>query len=180
MKPYRLNVKLLVITALLSAAAAALSWLEGLIPIQLLVPLPGLKFGLANIVTMFAIFFLGTKPAFAVVIVRSTLGAFLGGGPVALAYSMTGAMLAAVAMMVLKRGYDKAFSLYGISMGGAAAFNIGQVMVAAFMLQDIAIFTYLPVLMAGGTVTGILTAAIATPFFHRMDKSRMVERFLRR
>ena len=169
---------MLVLTALLAAAAAALSWMERLIPIQAVVPIPGLKFGLANIVTMFAIFFLGNKAAFAIVIVRCLLGGIIGGGPVSFAFSLIGALLAALVMMALKLGYKNHFSLYGISLGGSAAFNIGQVIIAAIIMRDTAIFTYLPILMTGGVVTGILTAAISAILFKRIKNSGVVSRFI--
>lgn len=163
---------------MLAAIAAALSYLETIIPIQVIVPIAGLKFGLANIVTIFAIFYLGTRPALAIVVVRCLLGAILGGGPVSLAFSLTGALLAAVTMMILKLGYKKQFSLYGISLGGSAAFNIGQVIIAAIVMKDAAIFTYLPILLAGGIITGLLTAVISDIFFRKIDSSGIILKFM--
>jgi heptaprenyl diphosphate synthase len=174
----KLNVKILVLSGMLAAIAAALSWLESIIPIQAVVPIPGLKFGLANIVTMFAIFFLGTKPALAIVVTRCLLGAILGGGPISLAFSLTGALLAAITMILLKKGYGKQFSLYGISVGGSAAFNIGQVVIASIIMQDAAIFTYLPIMLLGGVVAGVLTAAISTVFFKKIKASGIVAKFI--
>lgn len=163
---------------MLAAIAAALSYLETIIPIQVIVPIAGLKFGLANIVTIFAIFYLGTRPALAIVVVRCLLGAILGGGPISLAFSLAGALLAAVTMMILKLGYKKQFSLYGISLGGSAAFNIGQVIIAAIIMQDAAIFTYLPILLAGGIITGLLTAVISDIFFRKIDSSGIISKFM--
>ena len=170
-----MNVRILILSAMLAALAAALAWLENFIPIQTIVPLPGLKFGLANIVTMFAIFFLGNRPAFAIVILRCLLGAVLGGGFSAFAFSLTGALMAAIVMMILKIGYDKQFSLYGISLAGSAAFNIGQVIVASIILQDIAIFSYLPILMIGGVVTGVLTAVVSIVLFKKIEAIGIVK-----
>lgn len=170
----RVNIKMIALVGLLAAVAAVLSWLERFVPIQLLVPVPGLKFGLANIVTMFAIFFLDTKHTISIVVVRCLIGAMLGGGFISFAFSLTGALMAAVTMILLKKGYDKQFSLYGISLGGAAVFNIGQVIVASFIFQDTAIFTYLPILMIGGVITGVLTAAISIILFKKIRSSGII------
>jgi heptaprenyl diphosphate synthase len=127
---------------------------------------------------MFAIFFLGAKATFSIVVVRCILGMALGMSPISFAFSLTGAMFAASAMIFLKRGYEKQFSLYGISLAGSAAFNIGQILVAALIMQDTAIFTYVPVLMIGGCITGIITASISTLFFNRIKSLGLVPSFL--
>lgn len=169
-----MNIKMIVLSGLLAAVAAALSWFERFVPIQAIVPIPGLKFGLANIVTMFAIFFLGRRYTFAIVITRCILGAMFGGGIISFAFSLTGALLAAIIMMLLKSGYKKHFSLYGISLAGSTAFNIGQVLIAAVVFEDIALFTYLPTLMTGGIVTGILTAIISVALFKKIIASGVI------
>ncbi len=174
----RSKTRMLVISAMLVAVAAALSVLDGMIPIQLVVPIPGLKLGLANIVTIFAIFYLGTKPTFVIVALRCLLGAALAGGPSSFAFSLSGATVAAGVMILLKMGYDRHFSMYGISLAGSAAFNIMQVVVASIILQDTAVFSYLPVIMTGGAVTGVLTATVFIVFYNRMEKSKVLNRYL--
>jgi heptaprenyl diphosphate synthase len=173
------NVRILVLSALLTAAAAALSVLEGFIPIYLAVPIPGLKLGLANIVTMFAIFALGYKYTFPIVAARCLLGAMFGGGPVSLLFSLSGALTAAIVMMAMKKGYGKVFSYYGISLAGSSAFNIMQVIAAALILKDTAVFSYLPLIMTGGVATGILTATVFGLFYIRMEKSGIVKRYFK-
>ena len=172
--------RLIVISAMLTAVAAALSIVDSMIPVRAIVPLPGLKLGLANIVTIFAIFFLGYKYMFAIVTARCLLGAVFGGGPVSLVFSLSGALMAAAVMLLMKKGYGRMFSLYGISLAGSAAFNIMQVIAAAVMLQNTAIFTYLPILMIGGVATGILTATIFGVFYKKIEKSGIVKRYLSR
>ena len=172
--------RLIVISAMLTAVAAALSIVDSMIPVQAVVPLPGLKLGLANIVTIFAIFFLGYKYMFAIVIARCLLGAVFAGGPVSLVFSLSGALMAAAVMLLMKKGYGKMFSFYGISLAGSAAFNIMQVISAAIILQNTAIFTYLPILMIGGVATGVLTATIFGVFYNKIEKSGIVKRYLSR
>lgn len=179
MSNIRKNTRMLVLSALLTAVAAALSVLEGFIPIQAVVPIPGLKLGLANIVTMFAIFSLGYKYTFPIVIARCLLGAAFAGGPISLVFSLSGALMAATCMMLLKRGYGKQFSYYGISLAGSAAFNVMQVIAAAIILQDTAVFSYLPILMVGGVATGILTAAIFGIFYSKIEKSGVIKKYLK-
>ncbi len=174
----REKTRMLVISAMLVAVAATLSVLDGMIPIQLVVPIPGLKLGLANIVTIFAIFYLGTKPTFTIVVLRCVLGAALAGGFSTFAFSLSGATVAAGIMLLLKMGYEKHFSLYGISLAGSAAFNIMQVMVASIILQDTAVFSYLPVIMTGGVVTGVLTATVFNLFYRRMEKSKAIKNYI--
>ncbi|MCK5128390.1 MAG: Gx transporter family protein [Clostridiales bacterium] len=175
----KIDVKMLVIVGLMAAVAATLSWLENFVPIQAIVPIPGLKFGLANIVTIFAIFYLGTRSTLMIVVIRCLLGSILGGGPIALAFSLTGALFAALIMIILKSGYKKHFSLYGISLAGATMFNVGQVIVAAIVLQDTAIFTYLPILMTGGVVAGLLTAVISVILFKKLNNSGAIRRHIK-
>jgi heptaprenyl diphosphate synthase len=170
--------RMLVISAFLTAVAAALSVLDSIIPLQAVIPIPGLKLGLANIVTMFAIFYLGYKYTFAIVTVRCLLGAVFIGGPTSFVFSLSGAVLAAIVMLLLKTGYNKHFSIYGISLAGSATFNVMQVLVASAILQDTAVFSYLPLLMVGGVATGILTATIFGLFYMRIDKSIGIKRYL--
>jgi heptaprenyl diphosphate synthase len=157
----------LALAGMLTAVAAALSVLERFLPLQAVVPLPGVKLGLANIVTMFALFFLDFGTSAAIVLARCVLGALLGGGPTGFLFSLTGSLLALLVMALLKRGYGKAFSLYGISVAGAAAHNIAQVLVAMALLWDASVLAYLPALLAAGAATGVLTAAASAPFFAR-------------
>ena len=75
--------KHLTLCAVLTALALALSTLENLFPVTLLIPLPGVKLGLANIVTLFALYYLGTGSAFIILIARCILGAMFAGNAAA-------------------------------------------------------------------------------------------------
>ena len=121
--------------AVLIALALALSYLERFIPLQLVVPLPGIKLGLANIVTLIALYLLGTKCAFAILIPRCILGAVFGGGITGLLFSMTGGILAMAVMALCRK--IRIFSVYGVSILGAAAHNIGQIFAAMAVLRSV-------------------------------------------
>ena len=128
--------------AVLAALALGLSTLEGLFPLSLIVPLPGVKLGLANIVTVFALYQLGAGAALAILLTRCLLGGVT-------------AMLVMIALRRCRR-----LSVYGVSVGGAAAHNIGQMAAACITLGSTMVLGYLPFLLAVSLVTGTLTGFV--------------------
>ncbi|MCX7773417.1 MAG: Gx transporter family protein [Clostridia bacterium] len=165
--------KKIALNGLLISLALVLSFMERFIPLTLIIPLPGIKLGLANIVTMFALFFLGVPSAITVTVIRCVLASFMFGGMSSLLYSLSGAFLALLVMIVLKLGYSKIFSILGISMGGAAAHNTGQIAMASLMMKNLAVFAYLPVLLFAGLVTGLLTAMVSENLFSIFEKTKL-------
>ena len=135
----------------------ALSYTERFIPLQMLVPLPGVKLGLANIVTLMALYLMGPKAAFAILIPRCIFGAVFGGGITGLAFSLVGGLLA-MAVMCLARKIP-AFSVYGVSILGAAAHNVGQILAAMVLMNSVYIGAYLPYLLGVALFTGFATGA---------------------
>lgn len=152
--------------ALLTALALGLSWMERFIPLQLLVPLPGIKLGLANLVTLFALYFLGGRMALAILCVRCLLGSLFGGGVTAFCFSITGGLLA-LAVMALARRLP-VLSVYGVSILGAAAHHVGQILVAVALLRSGYVVAYLPFLLLVAIATGFLTGAISSALFRAM------------
>jgi len=124
---------------------------------------------------MFALFYLDIPSAITITILRCVLASLIFGGMSSLIYSLSGAFFALVVMIMLKLGYEKAFSLVGISMGGAAAHNSGQIVAASLMMKNMAVFAYLPVLLITGLVTGIFTAIIAMNLFFVFEKNKRVK-----
>ena len=116
----------LALSAMLIALALGLSYMERFLPLQLLIPLPGVKLGLANIVTLFALYFLGGKSAVQILVIRCALGAMFGGGLTAFFFSITGGVLAMATMALTRR--LPFLSIYGVSICGAAAHQTGQVL----------------------------------------------------
>ena len=149
--------KRLTLCAILVALAMALSYTERCIPLQMLVPLPGVKLGLANIVTLMALYLMGPKAAFAILIPRCIFGAVFGGGITGLAFSLVGGLLA-MAVMCLARKIP-AFSVYGVSILGAAAHNVGQILAAMVLMNSVYIGAYLPYLLGVALFTGFATGA---------------------
>jgi len=160
--------KKLTLCAVMTALALALSYTERFIPLQLVIPLPGIKLGLANIVTLVTLFLLGIKPAFAVLILRCALGSLFGGGITGLLFSTTGGLFAMIAMAVSKK--SRRFSVYGISIFGAAAHHIGQIAAAIFLMHSVYVGAYLPYLLLVGIFTGFATAAAAAGVLRLMPR----------
>ncbi|MCM1273482.1 MAG: Gx transporter family protein [Clostridium sp.] len=133
------------------ALALVLSYLENLLPVFSAVP--GVKLGIANIVTMVALYKLGIRPAITISGGRIILAAVLFGNMSTMIYSLAGATFSILIMVILKK--LKLFSLVGVSVAGAVAHNMGQLIVAAIMLENLNIMYYLPVLLVAGTVSGI-------------------------
>ena len=147
--------KRLTVCAILIALALALSYTERFIPLQMVIPLPGVKLGLANIVTLIALYLLGPKAAFGILIPRCIFGAVFGGGITGLMFSLTGGILAMVVMALARK--IPIFSIYGVSILGAAAHNIGQILAAMVLMNSIYIGAYLPYLLVVALFTGFAT-----------------------
>lgn len=152
--------------AMLAALALALSYIEGFVPPLLLLPLPGAKWGLANIVTVYALCTLGAPSALSIVLVRCTLGALFAGNASALLFSLLGGLCALAVMTLLKK--CRIFSLFGVSVGGAAAHNIGQVLAAMLTLGSSAPLAYLPLLLVVSVFTGALNAFVSSLLLRTM------------
>ena len=156
----RFSVKKLALCAILAALALGLSTLESLFPISLLVPLPGVKLGLANIVTVFALYELGASEALGILVTRCLLGGLFSGTATALLFSLLGGLCAMGVMILLRR--SKRLSVYGVSIGGAAAHNVGQIAAAVITLGNTMVVGYLPFLLAVALITGSLTGFVVS------------------
>ena len=141
----KIKTRELTLCAVLAALALALSYMESFFPLALIVPLPGVKLGLANIVTLYALYALGFPSALAILLVRCTLGALFAGNASALLFSLLGG-LSALLVMALLSGAKK-LSIFGVSIAGAAAHNCGQVCAALITLGSTAPLYYLPFLL---------------------------------
>lgn len=106
----KIKTRELTLCAVLSALALALSYMESFFPLALIVPLPGVKLGLANIVTLYALYALGFPSALAILLVRCTLGALFAGNASALLFSLLGGLSALLVMALLSRTKSSAFS----------------------------------------------------------------------
>ena len=157
---------------ILISAALVLSYIERFFPLQLILPLPGIKLGLANIVTVMALFFLGEKSAFTILLLRCILGAVFGGGISELFFSVVGGILAMAVMCIFKS--CKGLSIFGISILGAAAHNIGQILVAIILMESIYVTGYLPYLLVVSVFTGLATGSICAGVFRILKTNEQI------
>ena len=148
--------KTLAQSAVLVALALALSYTERFIPLQLVIPLPGVKLGLANIATLVALYALGWQKTIPIVVVRCFLGALFG-GLTGILFSLTGGLISLGVMAACKK--TPIFSIYGVSILGAAAHNIGQILAAMVLMGSIYVWAYLPYLLLIAIFTGTATGA---------------------
>lgn len=152
--------------ALLIALAMVLSWLESLVPISAAVP--GMKLGLTNLVVIFALYRMRSVDAAIISFVRVLLVSFTFGNAYAFAYSIAGAVLSLLIMLALKK--SGRFSTVGVSIAGGVGHNLGQIIVAALVLETEKIFFYLPVLMVSGMAAGVCIGLLGGIITERLKK----------
>jgi len=155
---------------MLLALAAVLSFLESLLPVTAVLP-PGVRLGLSNIVTMYALFFLGKKEAFAVAAGKS-LFVLVTRAPVAALLSFCGGVLSILVMLAVLRRKDASYML--ISTAGAVAHNIGQLCASVLITGSALTFWYLPVLILSGAAMGVLTSVLLSVLLPALRRIRFV------
>lgn len=153
--------------SLLTAVSLSLFVLEGLLPLPFLAP--GAKLGLANIVTVFALYTLSARDALLVLIARIVLSSLFGGGPTVLFYSLAGGLLSFSAMLALKKG--RHFTLPAVSAAGGFFHHLGQLLAALAMTGTPALLSYLALLGPMGIATGFLTGCVAAIIQQRLAKT---------
>ena len=134
------------------ALALVLSYLESLIPPFF--PVPGIKIGLANLLTVFLLYRLSPYDAAAVSLLRIVLASLLFGSFVSFLYSLAGGVVSFAVMLLLRK--SGRFGVTGVSVAGGVSHNFGQVAVAAALMRTKELLFYFPVLTVTGTVAGIL------------------------
>ncbi|MBO4429679.1 MAG: Gx transporter family protein [Clostridia bacterium] len=146
------NTQKLALLGISAAIAMAFAYVEVLLP-PLFTAVPGIKLGLPNIMIVFVLYKTGVKEAAAVSLVRLLAVSLLFGNPMTLAYSLAGAVLSLTAMALLKK-IDR-FSVVGVSVAGGILHNVGQILLAMFVLKTVEIGYYLVVLAVAGTIAGV-------------------------
>ena len=155
----------LTVDALFAAVALTIFVIELYIPS---VSIPGVKLGLANIVTVTAAFLIGPWDAGAILLCRIVLGGIFSGQVMALWYSLAGGTLCWLTMLPLRRILTKK-QIWVMSVIGAVAHNVGQILVALAVTRTAAILYYLPVLMVSGVLAGLFTGIAAQLAVNRLD-----------
>ena len=152
------KVQQVALLGLLTSLMLVFGFIERQFPLP--VPVPGIKLGLANSVLLYALYMLGIHQTIVLMLLKSLMSWLIYMNLSAMLYSFAGGVLSVAAMILVSR--MKGVSPIGVSALGAVFFNIGQILMAAWVLgTPQLIVTYLPVLMVSGVLTGILTGVIA-------------------
>lgn len=164
------KVKRLALMGLLFALAMALSFLESLLPALPMLP-PGIRLGLSNIVTMYALFVLEPVSGYTIAILKA-LFVLLTRGAVAAAMSAAGGVFSVTIMLLLSLlpGIKEQYLL--LSVFGGAAHNIGQLVMARFIINNQYVWYYFPVLLAAGLLMGAITGMalrVVLPYLNRLN-----------
>lgn len=151
---------------LMIALAYVLSYIESMLPIN--VGIPGIKVGLSNIVVIFSLYVFEPLTALGIAIVRIILSGLTFGSLASLMYSFVGGILSFLAMCLLKK--LDFLSINGISVVGGVSHNIGQIIVAMFVLQTKLIIYYLPALLISGTIAGVVVGIAGGLIIKRISR----------
>ena len=152
------NINKIVRLSILTTIALTIFMIELRIPP--LVPIPGVKLGLANIITLIVLYLYGIREASTVLIIRILLGSMFSGQVVSLLYSLSGGLMCLLVMILLMKIVGKE-GIWFVSVGGAIAHNIGQIIIAMILFQITSVLYYLPVLILSGVITGVFTGLLS-------------------
>lgn len=150
------------------ALAMILSFVESQIPA--LVAIPGIKVGLPNLVMVFLLYRIGWKETVIVSIIRIILVSMLFGNIQTLTFSIAGAAVSLISMILLKK--LNWFSCIAVSITGGVFHNVGQIIAACLWTQTAEVALYLPVLLVSGTIAGTVIGLIAGMLVKRLEKWR--------
>lgn len=146
------------------ALALIFSYIETLIPFQ--IGIPGVKLGLANLVIVIALYRMPVGEVYLLSGVRVVLTGFLFGNLMSILYSLAGGILSLTVMWGMKR--IRSVSILGVSIAGGVFHNIGQLLAAALMVETYGVFSYLPVLLISGLLTGFVIGLAAGEMLKRI------------
>lgn len=150
------------------AYALILSYVESLIPFGF--GIPGIKLGLPNLAIVVCLYYYGTVEALSLNLMRIMLSGFLFGNLYTIMYSIAGGMFSFFVMCILKR--SRRFTVKGVSMAGGVFHNLGQLLIAAFVVATPGVFYYVPYLLIAGSLTGWLiglSTKTVIPFLHKLE-----------
>lgn len=148
----------------MAALALIFSYVEAMIPFT--IGIPGIKLGIANIVVIIALYYLGCGYAITINLIRVLIAGLLFNGLFGALYSLSGAIVSFLVMVLLKK--TNIFSVAGVSMAGGVAHNLGQILTAAFLISNLGIFVYFPVLIISGVITGAVIGVLAALIIKRL------------
>ena len=152
-----------------TSLALILSYVELLIPINF--GIPGMKLGLANLLVVILLYKGCPRDALLLSVIRSLLSGLIFGNMFSIFYSLGGGLLSLAVMVFLKKTGQ--FTVAGISIGGGASHNVGQLLVAMFVVQTYQVGYYLPVLLIAGVITGAVIGILSAEVLKRTQSIRL-------
>lgn len=168
-----MQIKRITLCGLLTALALVLSLVERWIPLNLMVPVPGIKLGLANVVTLFALTTMRKREAAAILLCRVMLASIFAGSVTSFLFSLFGGFLSLGVMAILLRREGSWFTLYGVSVAGAAAHDIGQICAAMLVLGTADVLGYLPLLLLSAIPMGLITGLVCRTVLGHLKKIQL-------
>ena len=162
-----MNIRKLTTMAMLTAISMIVFLIEAQIPLP--IAIPGVKLGIANVITLFAIWTLGRREAGAILMVRIVLGNLIIGNVMGMLYSLAGGVLCWLVMCLLKPHVGRK-QIWVMSVFGALGHNAGQLAVAVWVSGTPALAFYAPVLLLAGIVTGFFTGQCTQAVLNHLDK----------
>jgi heptaprenyl diphosphate synthase len=154
-------IKRIALCGVMTALALVFGYIEHLVPFP--IGIYGIKIGLANLVVVVMLYTMNWQSALIINLLRIFLSFLLFGSATSLIYSLCGGILSFLVMLLIKSIKKPSFSVVGVSICGAICHNIGQILAAIFLLDELRIGFYLPVLIAVGALTGTLIGLVALP-----------------
>ena len=145
------------VIGVLAAFGAILSYIEAILSFS--TGIPGVKIGLANIAVVVALYMYGSKNAFMINIVRIIVVGLLFGNAFSMVFSAAGAIISFVVMVLFKK--TNRLSILGVSTVGGVAHNIGQIMIAALVVDSYSVIYYMPALFIAGIITGVIIGFVS-------------------
>ena len=154
------TVKTVTLCGIFSALSIIFSTFESFLPIQALIPLPGIKLGIANIVILYVLFYAGTKESVFVLLCKCVVTALIFGSVSSFLFSICGGILSLLSAVIIKNKWCDKLSFVGVSVIGAALHNTGQILVSCLMLGTFKTLYYLPALLFASIVCGVITGTV--------------------
>lgn len=155
----------LTLCAVFGALAIIFGYIESLLPVP--IAIPGIKWGIGNIVILSSLYLVDNKSAFFIMIVKVIATTILFMSPSAFIYSMAGGVLSLIVMIILKKSKLK---IINVSIGGGIFHNIGQLLMASLVMKTFSVFYYLPVLILSGAVSAVVNGFLADIIIKRLKR----------
>lgn len=162
------------LTGLMVSLALIFSYVEAVLPLGAMVPIPGFKLGISNVAVLFAVIYIGRKEAIFVLFLKATLSSLLFGTLSGLAFSLTGGLLSLGIVLLLLPLFRRSVGYLGLCIAGAACHNLGQLLAATAVLGTWTVWSYGPVLLLAALCTGVVTGVLCLTVFGQLERIGLI------